>query len=163
MLLDIAAIQEKYGVNTDYFSGDTTIELDGSSKLWTVWDGGGDDTLYASAYNGSVEIDLRAGFDSSGTQYVTKVGNSYTFMAYHSDIENAIGTDSNDTIHGKDPTDAVPDMYAAFDGKNYLQGGEGDDELYGHGGDDTLEGTFSINTLVIAHVSSRFISEQFVY
>lgn len=148
MLYDIAAIQSLYGANFSYNGeANTHYFFNGDSVAYTIWDGGGKgDVLDAFNQTSTVTLDLRAGFGSDGKQYVNKVGNQVVFIAYHADIENAVGGSGNDTIYGNDPTD--PDgQYAAFDGKNRLEGGGGKDHIYGNGGDDILIGGTGSDTL----------------
>ena len=143
MLYDIAAIQSIYGVNSSYKGESNTShnDFDGSkNEARTIWDGGGTgDVFDASSQTSTVTLDLRAGFKANGDQYASIVGNQVTFVAYHADIENAKGGSGADKIYGNDATDA-DELYAAFDGKNKLEGGAGDDEIYGNGGDDILIG-----------------------
>jgi len=87
MMLDIAALQHKYGANFSTNSGDTTYSWrpdegttfvdgmaaisPGSNRIFaTIWDGGGTDTYDLSAYTGPVQINLSPGESSlfSGVQ-----------------------------------------------------------------------------------------------
>ncbi|MCX7167908.1 MAG: M10 family metallopeptidase C-terminal domain-containing protein [Rhodocyclales bacterium] len=114
MPLDILAMQQIYGANTSYHTGDDTYTFYGPSAAmaWTIWDAGGNDTLAAGAINqyNNVTLDLREGHYS---QSPTISGLSLA-IAYGAVIENAIGGDGNDTLIGN-----------AAD--NHLNGGTGFD------------------------------------
>ena len=145
-ILDIQKAQQLYGAS-DNNADSTTYTLDGikitdGTTTWqavgsnkthaTMWDSGGDadkDTIDMSGYTGTGKgtIDLREGFDASGTQYYSSVGNTFLYLAYGAKIENAIGTKNDDLITGNDA-------------KNELQAGDGKDTLYGGANDDTLVG-----------------------
>ena len=146
MIYDIYAIQKKYGVNSKFHNSTDNYTFTGVEKAKTIWDGGGVDTLDASKQTSTVTLDLREGFDKDGKQFVTKVGNEVVFNAYHANIENAKGGSGNDFIYGNDKQDAVG-QYAAFSGKNQLEGGSGNDKLYGYGGEDILIGGDNNDTL----------------
>ncbi len=140
-LLDIAAIQDIYGRNyaekddnTSYTVGNMSWSTDASDPfLYTIWDGGGIDTLDGSDSIVAVQIDLRQGhfssigkdaglgninWDSDATTNDPDPGN--VAIAFHSIIENAIGTGGNDILIGN--------IWS-----NRLEGGEGNDKLYGSG------------------------------
>lgn len=123
MLYDIAAMQEIYGANTSYNSGNSTYSFNGSSQAMTIWDGAGNDTVNASFYGGGgVQIDLREGED-----YVTRIGQAVVLMAFGANIENAVGSIRADRITGNDLT-------------NQLFGGNDNDTITGGAGNDTLYG-----------------------
>lgn len=136
-LLDIAALQEIYGRNYDMRDTDTTYSAANafaSSRpngafMYTVWDGGGNDTIDASGFSDKVKIDLRQGeFSSIGrsadANYAggrgTGLVDNNVAIAYHAVIENATGTSKDDIIVGND-------------WKNTLTGGAGNDKIYGDG------------------------------
>lgn len=155
-LLDIWALQDIYGANTNLRSGDTTYALgkgfgffDDPSNLpanaedqpfmYTIWDGGGNDTIDASAFDVGAEIDLREGrfssigktsdgfawsLDATATSSDPDPGN--VAIAYGTEIENAVGTDYSDFIYGNDLD-------------NIIIGGAGNDHLYGGAGADTAD------------------------
>ena len=140
MVLDIQALQYIYGANTSYNSGDTTYTFTDTDKYFeTIWDAGGTDTIdYTSSTTGAV-IDLSEGNSSSLGQPVvftnglgvTQYTDSRTvWIAYDTEIENARGSQSNDTIVGNDLN-------------NELYGHWGEDLLLALGGDDSL--TFSLD------------------
>ncbi len=123
MVYDISAIQAIYGANRSYNSGNSLYTLDGSRQTLTFWDGGGSDTLSAASYtSGGVSISLREGVDN-----MIRVGQSIAFLAIGANIENAVGTPSNDTLVGNDNA-------------NEIFGGNGSDNIRGSGGNDTIYG-----------------------
>ncbi|MDZ4251029.1 MAG: M10 family metallopeptidase C-terminal domain-containing protein [Sulfuritalea sp.] len=118
MPLDILAIQQIYGANTSYHTGDDIYQLVDDGALRTIWDAGGTDTLSAASSSSAVTIDLRQGYYSqlSGAQGWLGIG-------YNVSIENAIGGGGNDTLIGSK-------------GANTLDGGAGNDALDGGSGID---------------------------
>ena len=130
-LMDIAALQEIYGRNYDTRNTNTTYSAAtafASSRpndafIYTIWDGGGTDTIDASGYVNPVEIDLRQGrFSSIGRNAENGAAVDNLAIAYHAVIENAIGTNGADLLLGNDWS-------------NELHGGGGDDLIYGNGYD----------------------------
>jgi len=146
-LYDIAAIQSIYGYNNNTRVGDTTYTVGltaagtpqafGSDPskpfLYTIWDGGGTNTIDASPYTTPVEIDLRQGnfssigvrtdgtpvpFDAQATADNPDPGN--VAIAYHTLIQNAIGGSGNDVLIGNSSN-------------NVLTAGTGNDYLFGNG------------------------------
>lgn len=165
-LLDIAALQDTYGTtNTTTRSGDTVYALGqglgfaGASAddpfLYTIWDGGGDDTIDASGFNIGAEIDLREGhfssigknalgagwnFDVSANSNDPDPGN--VSIAYGTEIENAIGTDHADNLIGND----LDNILEGGLGNDTINGGGGNDIIDGGAGDDVLDGGAGIDT-----------------
>ncbi|MGH8054436.1 MAG: M10 family metallopeptidase C-terminal domain-containing protein [Stenotrophomonas sp.] len=135
-IYDIAALQYLYGANTSHNAGNTVYKYDPSAGFYTtLWDGGGEDTIDLSSYKHGSSINLAEGSYSSITYEIPtgiNTNNIYTGenaigIAYGAVIENAIGTQGADVIHGNAAT-------------NKLVGGAGNDHLYGHEGNDRLEG-----------------------
>jgi serralysin len=97
-LFDVAAIQYLYGANTSVRSGDNTYTFSDTTSPFTkvIWDGGGIDTINASAQTVNIEIDLTPGsFSSIGVDdtyywYASSATDNVS-IAYGADIENAIG------------------------------------------------------------------------
>lgn len=148
-LYDIAALQSIYAANVSVRSSDTTYSFNqglgrgGSihnAFTYTIWDGGGIDTIDVSAFEGyASRLDLRPGeFSSIGSNGAGKQGYGLTAseqtniirdiqnvaIAYDVIIENAIGGSSGDDITGNDAA-------------NSLTGGDGNDIMRGLGGVDT--------------------------
>jgi Ca2+-binding RTX toxin-like protein len=121
MPLDILAIQQIYGANLAYRTGDDTYMASLDGALRTLWDAGGIDTIDVSAIVPgplALVLDLRPGA-------VMELSDSTVLaIAYNTIIENAIGGLATDRLIGNDAA-------------NRLDGGPGADSLAGGGGDDT--------------------------
>lgn len=132
MAIDIAVLQDKYGANMSFHTGDNTYVLPSTNGLGTfyscIWDAGGVDTI---VHNGSAPalIDLRAatlrvevgggGFLS----YADGIFGGFT-IANGVVIENATGGSGNDALIGNSSA-------------NILNGAGGADDMRGLGGNDT--------------------------
>ncbi|MDY0029629.1 MAG: M10 family metallopeptidase C-terminal domain-containing protein [Pseudobdellovibrionaceae bacterium] len=137
MIYDIYALQQIYGVNNSYQTGNTVYVLD-SAKAYTIWDAGGTDTFDASAQSSSVTLDLRDGELSS-------VGMSRNIgIAFNAIIENATGGSGNDVLIGNDAN-------------NILTGNNGNDTFIGSDGTDTILGGFGSDRMVYDINVSNFI------
>lgn len=137
MLYDIAALQELYGANNNYNSGNTTYTLQ-SGQLYSIWDGGGTDTLDGSALSANLTLYLTEGDYSS-------VGTTQNIViAYDAVIENANGGSGNDTIYGNDAD-------------NIILGNGGNDDIYGSAGSDTLNGGDGTDEVIYSFDISAFI------
>jgi serralysin len=133
MAFDIAAIQDKYGVNEDAATGNDTYVIKDVNAAGTyyscIWDAGGTDGI---VYGGSADanIDLRAAtleYEYGGggwVSYATGIFGGFT-IANGVTIENATGGGGNDVLIGNDAS-------------NVLDGGLGIDRLTGGGGNDYL-------------------------
>ncbi len=123
MVYDIAAIQFLYGANHFYNATSTVYDLsDSSTKVWTIWDGNGNDTLSAINDTAGALLDLREGVGS-----YNKVGDNVAYIAFGANIENAEGGTGDDTIIGNGLN-------------NYLTGDSGGDDITGAAGNDTIDG-----------------------
>jgi len=144
MAMDIAVLQDKYGVNEDTATGNdvyvlpddnhtATFDADGNlvseATGWkSIWDAGGTDSMI---YNGSKDtnIDLRPAtlrYEVGGggwLSYAYGVFGGFT-IANSVTIENATSGSGNDTLIGNDAA-------------NRLDGGQGNDVMTGGGGNDT--------------------------
>lgn len=145
---DIVAVQKLYGANYETRADNTTYgfysntERDfysatsASSKLvFSVWDGGGDDTLNFSGFTQNQNINLNEGSFSDVGGLVGNVS-----IAYGVTVENAVGGSGNDLLIGNAKA-------------NSLFGGAGDDILYGGGGGDRLVGGEGADTFVFGAAS----------
>lgn len=132
--LDIAVIQDKYGVNEDWAKGDDVYVIKDVNAVGTfysaIWDAGGTDEIrYAGAADAN--IDLRAAtlkYEYGGggwVSYATGVYGGFT-IANGVTIENATAGSGNDTLTGN----------AAA---NVLKPGTGDDVLDGGAGADVVD------------------------
>ena len=135
MAFDIAAIQDKYGVNEDWATGNDVYIIKDENAPGTfytsIWDAGGTDEI---KYIGTKDanIDLRAAtlkYEYGGggwVSYAYGIFGGFT-IANGVTIENATSDGGNDTLRGNDVA-------------NVLSAGAGTDTLYGGGGNDTLDG-----------------------
>jgi serralysin len=131
MAFDIAAIQDKYGVNEQWATGNDVYTLKDVNAAGTyfasIWDAGGTDAI---VYVGTRDttIDLRAAtlaYETGGggrVSYAYGVFGGFT-IANGVTIENATGGAGSDTLIGN----------AAG---NWLDGGAGADSMTGGAGDD---------------------------
>jgi hypothetical protein len=126
---DLLTLRHIYGARLAN-TGDTQWLFDNSvgRKLQIVVDDGGVDTLDFSALDGPITIALIPGaLNSVGlTATGDRAVENFT-IAFGSQIENVVGTSSNDVIIGNDLA-------------NVLMGGAGNDILRGGGGNDTIDG-----------------------
>jgi Ca2+-binding RTX toxin-like protein len=142
MAFDIAAIQDKYGVNEEWATGNDVYTLEDVNAPGTyyecIWDAGGTDTI---AYGGArdANIDLRPAtlqYEYGGggwMSYAYGVFGGFT-IANGVTIENATSGSGNDTLRGNDVA-------------NRLNGGAGTDQLFGGAGNDVLIGGLGRDTL----------------
>lgn len=160
MAFDIAAIQDKYGVNEDTATGNDTYVLKDANAPGTyyssIWDAAGNDSI---AYYGARDatIDLRPAtlqYENGGGGWISYAYGIYGgfTIANGVTIENAYGGSGNDTLIGNDVA-------------NTLFGGVGADTLIGGAGNDTyvvdtisdavIEGANGGNDTVYATASYR--------
>jgi serralysin len=135
MAFDVAAIQDKYGVNEEWATGNDSYVLKDVNAPGTfyscIWDAGGTDEI---VYDGAKDanVDLRAAtlqYEYGGggwMSYAFGIHGGFT-IANSVTIENARTGAGNDTLRGNDVA-------------NLLNGGAGNDSLVGAGGADTLVG-----------------------
>ena len=141
--LDIAVLQDKYGVNEEYAAGDdvyTIGDVNGPGSFYScIWDAAGTDEIrYVGARDAN--IDLRAAtlkYEEGGGGWISFAMGAWTgfTIANGVTIENASGGDGDDTLGGNDAV-------------NLLNGGAGDDALDARGGNDTMDGGAGADTLV---------------
>ena len=139
MAFDIAALQSKYGANTNYNTGDNTYYLPASNTVGSafyecIWDAGGTDTISNASSAADCYIDLRAATldysDGEGAGgYLSKYNDIFGGFTIANGvvIENAEGGSGSDFIFGNDAA-------------NYLNGGSGDNDIRGYAGNDTMVG-----------------------
>ncbi len=145
---DIVAIQKLYGANLDTRDGNTvygfnsntgrdfyTANTSSDKLVFSVWDGGGNDTLDFSGFSQNQKINLNAGSFSDVGGLVGNVS-----IAHGVTLENAIGGAGDDLLIGSSAA-------------NILEGGAGNDILYGGGGADTLWGGAGADTFVFGQAS----------
>ncbi len=149
-LYDILAIQSIYGANYATRSGDTTYGFFSNAgwdyynfaktttPVFTIWDGGGHDTLNASQYTMGQRIDLNSGTFSDIGGLKDNIAIAFTVT-----IEDAVGGSGNDIIGGNPADNTLTgnggnDTLRGFVGNDTLDGGVGNDVLDGGDGDDTI-------------------------
>ena len=127
--LDIALLQQRYGVNPNTNAGDTLYTI--TNYYRTIWDTGGVDTIVAGG-SGDARIDLRPATLQSeigGGGYVSYMAfgqpGGFTIAAGVV-IENATGGDGADILIGNSAA-------------NFLSGNGGIDRIY-FGTGDTVDG-----------------------
>lgn len=139
---DIAAIQKLYGANFNTRASDTTYGfnsntgrdfLSASSNadklVFSVWDGGGNDTLDFSGFTQNQKINLN---ETSFSDVGGLVGN--VSIAKGVTVENALGGSGNDLLIGN----AAANTLKGGAGNDLIYGGAGADKLWGGAGSDTF-------------------------
>ncbi|MCH9808529.1 MAG: M10 family metallopeptidase C-terminal domain-containing protein [Alphaproteobacteria bacterium] len=163
MAFDIYAIQQIYGANTSYRTGNDTYWLPDTNEEGTfyqaIWDAGGRDTI---AYAGSdtTRIDLREASlregDPNAGGHLSKADGIYGgfTIAKGVTIEVAsggsgrdviVGNSANNTLLGNDGNDSLlggggVDILRGGEGVDVLRGGDGGDRIEGGTGNDRLYG-----------------------
>ncbi|WP_167737306.1 M10 family metallopeptidase C-terminal domain-containing protein [Sphingomonas parva] len=152
--LDMAVIQDKYGVNEDTRVGDDVYSLKDVNAAGTaytaIWDSGGIDTI---AYDGArdASIDLRPAtlqYEEGGggrVSYAWGIYGGFT-IANAVTIENARSGAGNDTLTGND----AGNLLDGGAGNDVLIGGAGADRLVGGLGQDRLDGGAGADLFVFA-------------
>jgi Ca2+-binding RTX toxin-like protein len=142
--LDIAVIQDKYGVNASIATGNDTYTLADASGPGvfhqSIWDAGGIDQI---VYNGARDatIDLRPAtlrYEEGGggrVSFADGVFGGFT-IANGVTIEEARSGSGNDSLFGNDAVN----LLSSGAGDDLIDGGAGSDRLVGGLGTDTLTG-----------------------
>jgi serralysin len=138
---DIAVLQQRYGVNNPYATGDTVYELKDVQAIGTyyetIWDTGGKDTIrYGGNRNTVVDL-LAATLDYSPTgggvmSFVDDIKGGYT-IANGVVIENGETGGGDDVLRGNSANNSL----VGNGGNDWLMGKEGADTLNGGNGTDT--------------------------
>ncbi|MBC7986942.1 MAG: M10 family metallopeptidase C-terminal domain-containing protein [Sphingomonadaceae bacterium] len=153
MAFDIATMQDKYGVNEEWATGDNTYKLKDINAPGTffssIWDAAGDDKM---VYDGArdANLDLRAAslnyeFGGGGwVSYAYGIFGGFT-IANGVTIETAVSGEGNDTLTGNGANNLLrsrggDDLLLGNAGRDTLDGGEAKDILQGGGGEDVLIG-----------------------
>src|SRR5262245_57294145 len=156
MAFDIAVIQQKYGANTSYHTGNDIYTLPSSDQTGTfyscIWDAGGIDTIRAGATTASCIIDLRAAtllYEPGGggwVSYQAGIHGGFT-IANGVVIENAIGVAGDDQITGN----AANNVLDGASGADRMTGGAGNDSYFvDNAGDTVIESAGQGNDTVFA-------------
>lgn len=157
MALDIAALQQLYGVNTTFNTGDNNYRLPGANVAGTgwscLWDAAGTDTISNEGSFLAATIDLRAaelvGANAGG--YVSRVAGivgGFT-IANGVIVENATGGIGNDILIGNEHD-------------NILDGGAGNDVITGSRGTDIIKGGVGSDTLVLSGHIAQYLFDLYV-
>ncbi len=138
--LDIATLQQRYGIINAYATGNTVYQLDDVQDVGTyyetIWDTGGTDIISYSG-NRHAQIDLTAAtIDYSPTgggviSFVDDIKGGFT-IAQGVVIENATSGGGNDVLIGN----AANNVLTAGGGNDFLMGKGGADALHGGSGFD---------------------------
>jgi serralysin len=140
MPLDIAALQQKYGANTNYNTSDTTYSLLDTNGVGTfyqsLWDTAGVDTLYYAGTR-NANLDLRAAtlqYEVGGGGFVSYANGIHGgfIIANGVVIENAQSGSGNDTLTGNASANllignAGDDVFILSAGADTIFGGTGND------------------------------------
>ncbi|MBC7739272.1 MAG: M10 family metallopeptidase C-terminal domain-containing protein [Candidatus Saccharibacteria bacterium] len=162
MGLDVAVLQQKYGANTTFASGDTQYTLTGTNQSGTyfacIWDTGGTDQI---TYHGhrNTTIDLRAahlGYAEGSGGYISNAKGSHSgfTIANGAVIENAIGGQGDDSLTGNE----VANTLIGKQGRDILSGMTGDDNLTGGSGADLLQGGAGVDSFTYVKLSDSAAS-----
>ncbi|PKB14731.1 peptidase M10/serralysin-like protein [Novosphingobium kunmingense] len=195
MVDDIAVIQEKYGADYSTRAGDTTYGFNATADvtnaamkfvsgemltIFTIWDGGGTDTLDLSGYHTNSVIDLREGaYSSAGGFGAYNAALADTDPSAMSKADYLAFVNANNSALGLGTRTAAYDLYFGgraganedtpwFEimGKETLMennigiargavienaiGGSGDDRINGNQANNNLTGGAGADTFVIA-------------
>ncbi|MXY89851.1 MAG: hypothetical protein F4Y89_04845 [Gammaproteobacteria bacterium] len=163
--LDIAALQYLYGPSRKSRTGDDAYVYKTGAPNF-IWDGGGEDTIDASASHSAVAIYLEPGYQgfnylfgkseritspgqitvNFGTEIENLIGSASADFLVGNRLANEIsGNDGNDRIFGQQGNDSLiggagDDELSGWTGHDELAGGSGDDSLDGGAGNDRLNG-----------------------
>ena len=140
MPLDIAALQYIYGVNETHNSTGTAYFFDNSTPIQTIWDTGGTDRFdFSRTTSGGVDVNLGQGeYSSIGIDinggFVPDPRVNVFAIAYGTDIENLVGSDSADRLTGNALNNSIwaeagDDLIDVVSGDNFVDGGTGVDTL----------------------------------
>jgi len=136
--LDIAALQYLYGPSAESRAGDDTHVYE-AGKANFIWDGGGEDTIDASASFAGVTIYLEPGYQGFNSWHgkssrITAAGQ--ITVNFGTEIENLVGSAHSDFLVGN----ALGNQILGNDGNDRIFGQQGDDTIFGGAGDDELSG-----------------------
>jgi Ca2+-binding RTX toxin-like protein len=145
MMYDIAALQQLYGPDFSYNSGNTLYSWDrmtgqmsidgvgqatpGENRIFmTLWDGGGTDTYDYSEYTNPLTIDLRPGeWSRTGLVQLANLG----------DGQHARGNVANALLYDDDPRSLIENAVGG-QFEDVLIGNQAVNRLTGNGGDNTF-------------------------
>ena len=174
MVLDVQAIQDRYGADLTTAAGDTTYRFTTAKPfLYTLYDAGGNDTLDLSAMGRGSIIDLEPGSYSS-VGYLSAASQQAAATAfygpYYADFIASVFTDLGtqvytwadnfgiafSTVVENVVGSASDDVLLGNQVANHISGGGGDDVLGGGPGDDVLDGGAGMDIAVYTSVSTDY-------
>jgi serralysin len=161
--LDIAVIQDKYGVNEEWANGNDVYSLKDVNAAGTyyaaIWDGGGSDEIrYDGAKDATIDLrpaTLQYEYGGGGwMSYAYGIHGGFT-IANGVTIENATGGAGADTLVGNDAANVLSgnagdDVFRGGAGADILNGGAGDDTFFSGAGADRLNGGDGVDTISYA-------------
>lgn len=171
LLYDVAALQALYGANMSTRAGNTVYGFNNTSgrdafdlqrdpsAVFTIWDGGGVDTLDLSGYASPSRVDLREGTFSDAGGMTMNIS-----IAFGAQIENAIGGLGDDELRGNGLANRLEgggggDRLTGAEGGDLLLGGSGGDIfVYGQPGDSRLSSLRSDGRKISADYLPDFVS-----
>jgi hypothetical protein len=150
--LDIAVIQDKYGVNEDYRTGDDVYTLKNVNAEGTffecIWDAGGYDSIvYDGARNSVIDLrDATLQYEQGGGGWISyaygihggfTIANAVTIEAARGGKgdDSLTGNEANNFIHGGKGVDAI----AGGAGRDLLKGGGGNDIFFFDGAENSRD------------------------
>jgi len=163
MVLDILALQSRYGADTATAAGSTTYSWSQSTPfMQTIHDAGGTDVIDLSAHTRGSIVDLTPGAYSSIAYFSASAQVAYwtsiypwasSFLSQQFDQASTYTWSNNlgiafDTVIENVVGSAGPDTVSGNDAGNNLAGGAGADSLSGLLGDDILRGGDGGDTLL---------------
>ncbi|MEX2650532.1 MAG: M10 family metallopeptidase [Alphaproteobacteria bacterium] len=165
MPYDILAIQHLYGQNKAHNAGNTTYTFDDHQLIYeTIWDGGGNDTIDASASDRRAIINLKQGSYSSIGTSPSGLGEDAVdnlAIAFDVNIENARGGAGSDSIGGNGVANKLVgnaglDALSGLGGDDRLEGGKDNDRLAGGEGNDLLIGGSGADVMIGGDGDDRY-------
>jgi len=168
---DILAVQNIYGADYTTRSGDTVYGFHSTADrgvfdfstntapIVTIWDGGGNDTLDLSGFNGDDFIDLHEGAFSSAGYTIDAATKAFFGDAFGLQTEqdfadfyagNGLGPDGR-------PNDNIAIAYGAQI-ENAI-GGSGDDRIVGNDLNNVIKGGDGVDVITLGKGSDTFVEE----
>ncbi len=138
----VLTLYDTGGTDTLDLSGDTV-----ANEAYANYNGAGEFVNYGTRARTDTLIDLREGGYSSTHGMTFNIG-----IAFGTIIENAIGTQFNDTIHANSANNIIyssagDDLIYLYDGNDRAYGGDNNDTIHGGAGNDALFGDGGMDSL----------------
>lgn len=129
-LYDVAALQARWGANSQAAAGDSVYAFADDPGIFAIWDTGGIDRIDAGAATGAADIDLAEG------AFSRLDGQNRMSIAWGAAIEDAAGGAGDDRLRGN----ALGNRLTGGAGGDTIEGGAGLDYLRGEDGNDVILG-----------------------